>query len=281
MRSISSAAIVAVPALFLSLLTGCGGSAGLGTGSTSAAVTGNWRLAAQAQPASQSQVAAFTGSLQVIQAGGGALPSTVQGVVHAVALPSQQASTLCVSPTVAIPLTGSTAADGTLTLTSSKFANGGVLTVRGSYDAASRTLKAAQIGVAGGSCGFAVQPAIAAQYQPIQGTYTGTFTSTGGSNLGVSAQLTQTSAPDPNGNYSLQGSATFAANPCLGSTVVTSSTVSGGTVSFQYTDSTTGAAVSASGTYDPNAGTLTIGSYTLTGNTQACSDTGTGVLQHQ
>ena len=267
------------PLMLLPLLAGCGTGSALTTAPTSAAVGGNWRFAASGAPASAAQVTALSGSLQVIN-GGDYAPSTVQGVVHTVALASQNAGALCVKPSQAISVTGSTAKDGTLTLTSASFGGGSVLTVRGSYDATARTLSNAQFGIAGGSCGFAMQPMIATQYQPISGTYTGTFASAGGGTpLTVTAQLTQTGAADANGNFSLSGTGSFQSNPCMASPVVTSSTVTGNAVTWTYTDPGTGAQVTASGSFDDTAATLTIASYTLSGGPAGCSDTGSGVLR--
>ncbi len=266
------------PALLLPFLAGCGSGSSLTTGPTSAALTGNWQFAASSAPASASQVAALSGSLQVVDASSSALPSTVRGVVHTVALPSQRAASLCVPSSEAIAVTGSTAKDGTLTLTSASFGSGSVLTVRGTFDAATRTLGNAQFGIAGGSCGVAMQPMIATQYKPINGIYTGTFTSVSGSAVAVSAQLTQTSSADANGSFSLSGTGTFGQSACLSSPVVTSSTVSGNSVAWTYTDPGTGAQVDASGSFDSTATTLTIATYTLSGGPAGCSDTGSGSL---
>ena len=95
----------------------------------------------------------------------------------------------------------------------------------------------------------------------------------------MTAQLTQTGAADANGNFSLTGTGTFQPNPCVSSSVVTSSTVTGNAVSWTYTDPGTGAVVTASGSFDNTAATLTIDSYTLSGGPAGCSDTGSGVLR--
>lgn len=268
---------VAVSSLFLlPLFTGCAGSS-LQSIATSPAMAGNWKVIAAAAPASVAQVAALAGSLQV--AGGSGAASSVTGVLHPIAVAGQSAAQLCVAASQGIAVSGSTAADGTLTLTRANVAGGGVLTVRGSYDSTAHTLANAQFGIRGGSCAVTLQPAVAQQYQPINGTYTGTFTASDGSSLAVSAQLTQTSSADANGNFTLSGTGTFASNPCVGSTVVSNSTVVGDSMTWTYTDANTGAQIQANGTFDSTASTLTLSSYTLTGGPAGCAGTGSGVLR--
>ena len=156
-----------------------------------------------------------------------------------------------------------------------------MLTLNGSFDAGSRTLKNATVQIAGGSCALAIQPMVAAQYLPISGTYTGSFVSDQGGSLPVSAQLQQQGSADANGNFTLQGTGTFAQNPSVVSPVVTSSTVTGNSVNWTYTDTTTGAVISASGTFNTDATVLTIGSYVLSGGPGSCADTGHGTLTKQ
>ena len=117
------------------------------------------------------------------------------------------------------------------------------------------------------------------QYQPVTGNYDGTFTDADGDGLAVAASLSQPTTPDANGVYHLTGTATFAGVPCLGSPVVTSSTVTGNQISATYTDSTSGATVVGSGTFSADAQMLTISSWTLSGS--CGSDSGSGLMTHQ
>lgn len=116
------------------------------------------------------------------------------------------------------------------------------------------------------------------QYQSVTGSYQGSFTDSQGDALAVDASLSQPTTPDANGVYHLTGTATFASVPCLGSTVITSSTVTGNQISATYTDSNTGATVVGNGTFSADAQTLTITSWTLSGG--CGSDAGSGILTH-
>ncbi len=254
------------------LTSGCGA----GTPATiaaSPALAGNWNIAEAAAPVSSSQIASFGGALSVSSSG------SIVGVLHTIPVSGKTAAGLCVPPSAAIPVSGTLSADNTLSLQSSPV-SGNTLLVRGTYTAATATTQASLTGGTysiTGTCAVAAQPARAVRMNAISGTYTGTFVSSSGSSVPVSATLTQTTQPDSNGTYHLQGNATFPPDSCVVSPVVTDSTVTGNAFSATYTDQTTHATVTASGTLSTDASVLTISSYTLTGP-NGCSDTGTGSL---
>lgn len=258
-------------ALALALtLTGC--TSNIVT-APSPSVTGNWKFASSATPVFAAQASIFEGGL--VSAG-----SQVTGTLHTALLPGQ--SNLCFSSATGIPVTGTIDNTGHLALTSQPFA-GSTLTLTGQYNASTRTLHGTSVAVTGGACAEAVTPAVGLQYQPISGTYNGTFASAQGGNIPVSATLNQTTTQDANGSFHLTGSATFTGDPsCLVSPAVSDSTVTGNTLTVTYSEShppfTT--TVTATGTFNTDATVLTISGYSVSGNPN-CVDSGSGTLTKQ
>lgn len=259
-RSQPAARLVKTLVLFCgSLLTGC---AVTSTTATNAAVipamaTGNWQFSSSA--ISATGLPALSGELS-------GTSSSVSGILHAQKLSS------CVSPASAIEVSGAAKANGVLTLTGPLA--GGTLTVTGTLAADGRSITDATYNVAGGTCAFA-KPAVATAqaYTPIDGTYTGTFSDISGPVITVTAQLNQSDLSNTTGNFSLNGTGSFGQNACFTSPVTVSNTqVTGGSFTMTYADGTTGNSVTASGTFSPDAATLTVTSWQLTGSCGA--DTG-------
>ena len=113
-------------------------------------------------------------------------------------------------------------------------------------------------------------------FSPVNGQYVGSFLSNDGSSIQIAATLSQAPAAKTDGNYTLNGSATFDANPCFTSPVQVQNTqVTGGTFTMTYPDPTTQNSVTATGTFSDDAKTLTVSSWTLSG---PCGpDSGTNV----
>ena len=251
-------------------LAGCAGAVQTPPASAAAtsAMAGNWSIQASTAPASGSQIAALSGGVT-------AQGSLVTAVLHSVPVASQTASALCYAPSKLITATGTLKADNTVVLTGAFDTS--QLTIDGTWNPTTKTLDKATFAITG-SCAVAAQPASAVHYDNINGTYTGNFNSAQGVTIPVSATLTQTTSPDANGTYQLQGNATFpSGDPCVSSPVVTTSTVTGSNFSATYTDPNSGATIVATGTFNQAATVLTISNYTLTG-TGGCSDNGNGVL---
>ncbi len=263
--------------LLAGLLAGCSTTSSPTQSTTAptqsyAELAGNWQFAAAGNPA----LTSLAGSLTVSGA-------NVTGMLHPLA-------GACVAGPTAVPfaVSGAISSTGLLTLTSTSFA-GGTFHLTGTLAANQHSLQNPAYAVSGGSCAAAT-PAlarltpqdnptitIAQQYQPISGTYTGSFSDADGIILAVSANLQQSASPDANGYYHLSGTATFANNPCLNTPVVTDSVINGATVIATYTDSATGNSIVATGTFDPTATTLTVSNWTLSGS-PSCADSGTGSI---
>ena len=258
-----SCAAVCATLLFTALLTGCGSKTEKAL-ELAALSTGNWQFNSNAVNASR--LPAISGELSQSS-------STVTGIFH-----SNSASS-CVAPTAAIELSGSTNADGLLTLTGGLA--GGTLTVNGTLAADGKSLSDATYNVSGGTCAFsAPAPAAGQNFASVTGNYAGGFSDPNGHVIDITAVLTQTPASDTDGNFQLSGTGTFPSNPCFSSPVsVASSQVTGGSFTLTYTDNTRSNSVTASGTFSTDGTTLTVTNWTLPGT---CGpDSGTGLLTKQ
>jgi hypothetical protein len=257
---------VSAAALFASIL-GCNAGLTATPAVNTVSVTGNWQLASA--DAAAARLPALSGELK----GSG---SAITGLFHS------NAASACVAPSSVIELTGSANASSVVTLTGANVA-GGTLTVRGTLAADGKSFSSASYQVTGGSCAFPKAAVATAQaYSSISGNYSGTFSDTTGNALPVTATLTQTPDSDTDGNFQLSGTGSFAdgRSPCIASpATVSNSQVTGGNFSLTYTDPSSQNSVAASGTFSTDGTTLTISSWTLTGN---CGTfTGTGLLTKQ
>ncbi len=272
-RSLLALTSLGAAGLLAGLLTGCSSAtnppepAAAVTASISPALAGNWQ---------------FTSGPAVRLAGALAVTDNqVTGLLHPVSMS-------CASSTAAFAVHGTVSPEGKLTLASGAtgFA-GGALSISGAPAPDQHSLVDPVLTLTGGTCGAittapdTLRPAdgvttTGQQYQPITGSYSGTFTDTHGAAGAVDATLSQPTQPDTNGVYHLTGTATFANNPCLVSPVITDSTVTGNQISATYTDPNTHASITGTGTFSPDATTLTINNWVLTGDCD--SDTGTGLL---
>ena len=197
---------------------------------------------------------------------------SVSGVLHS------SAATACTTPDTPIPVTGAIDSTGRLTLTGPLAE--GTLTLAGTVAADGRSLASTSYTVAGGSCALTQTAAGTAQaYTSLVGTYAGALTDGSGQGLPITVEITQSTAPDANGNFSATGRASFPQNPCIASpSAVTTAQITGGTFSLTYTDSSTQNQVVTTGSFTADASKLTIASYSLTGT---CADTGSGTLVRQ
>jgi hypothetical protein len=248
--------LVVGPALLL--------AAGCTSTQSSTSIIGNWAFTA---PATQASPLPLT-----LNAG---FTSGADGALSAVA---HLAGTACVDPKARIDLHGLIGAGGQIVMTSQPF-NGTTLTITGQGANGGKTITNAAWSFAGGSCGSLRASALdATLYSDINGTYTGTFVDASNNQIAVTATLTQTSQPDSNGEFQLAGSGTFPSNPCFTSPVVTSSNVTGSSLSTTYTEGSE--SLTAVGTFNSDATVLTVTSWQVTGG-QCDGDMGTGTLTEQ
>lgn len=201
-----------------------------------------------------------------------------QGSYETVSAVGRLEGTSCAGTGTDILLTGSVDGDNNATLISSAF-GGTTLTIKGQVAANGKGMAGATWAFAGGACAsLGTGNVTATNYNTIGGTYLGTFTDANNNPIGVSTFLQQTTQPDPNGQFSMSGSATFPANMCFTQQpTVTSALVTGDSLSVTLTDPGSGAVLTASGTFNSAATQLTIASWKIVGG--SCNgDSGTGSL---
>ena len=184
----------------------------------------------------------------------------------------------CVNAGTSIALEGTISPENELVIISKPFA-GSTVSLKGQLSANGKTISNANWTFNGGSCAsLGTGKVNATAYDQINGTYSGNFIDSDSNQLSVSATLTQTTEPDGNGQFELSGSATFPNNPCFTQpTIVTSSLVTGSTLSTTYTDPVSSATVTAVGTFNSAATQLTVTNWSVSGG--LCNgDSGTGLL---
>ncbi len=261
--------------LLAGLLSGCASGIVAGaspSGNSYKEVSGNWQFSSAA--AAAARLAVLGGNLTVNG-------SSISGILHPLSGSKQ-----CLSTSTPIPVTGSIDSSSHLTLSSSL--SDGTLTISGDLSADRRSLSGVRYTVIGGACAFpaaqaiqtrdiATSPVTAQQYQPVSGTYTGTLTTSEGEQFPLTSTLTQSSQPDANGVYHVDGTAASPGNKCVPTSLsATASTIAGGSISTTYTDALTGTSITGTGSASPDGNIITISSWTI--NSLCGSDTGTGTL---
>lgn len=193
------------------VLTSCGGVTGASKSDPNSLTPGNWSLTATSSDPS-------VGEFQI---GGNLAPNagTLSPTMYI-------SNSLCFDVTQPVSFTG-TVQDQQVTLTSATV-SGQVLTV-----VATETSSTALNGtytIAGG-CGSEDHGTVAANLVPsISGTWKGTVSGSGGSNVGLSIALTQASTASANGTYALTGNITYTGSTCSVSGTVNDAFIAGSSV---------------------------------------------------
>jgi len=246
-----------------SFAVGCSSTSQFTSNELAASVNGNWAFtttATQTAPQALTLNVGFTNPSK----------QTLSAIAHL-------AGATCISSTTEITFFGSIDSNDQLALTSKPF-NGSTLLLNGQLAADGKSLSNANWSFSGGNCAaLGSAKVVATAYAEINGTYSGNFVDKDNNKLAVSATLTQTSEPDANGQFHLSGSATFPGNPCFTQPVVTDSLVTGSSLSTTYTDSVSGATITAVGTFNSAATQLTVTNWQVS-NGLCNGDSGTGLL---
>ncbi len=247
-------ALVASPLVLTLALAGCSDAGTTTTGGLipSNFARGNWQISSSNAVAAP--LPAVSGSLSVSA-------DKITGIFHA------QGTGACLAAANSFELAGTADKDNKITLTGP--VSGGSLTLTGTLAADGRSLTDASYNVVGGRCAFAQKATATAQaFTSISGTYAGNFADADGQVAQVTATLNQSPTSDPDGNFTLSGSATVSNNPCFPSPVPVSNTqVTGGNFTFTY--GANGNSVTAQGTFSQDASTLSVTSWTASGS---CGD---------
>jgi hypothetical protein len=267
-RGLIKVASLGVVGLLAGLLSGCSATQTAPSVNSYAQAVGNWQFTSSAKT---SLLPALAGNLTISG-------SQVSGMLHPQASPYD-----CVSYKTSFPVSGPIDSDGSLTLTSTGF-SGGHLTLTGKLSTAQNTLTNAAYSVSNGVCALNTTSSSGSLYTPVSGTYSGTIYSDAGTSLYVSTVFTQTTQPDANGTYHLQGNSTFGSmQPCLPvPPSISDSAVTGSSLSATYTESPNGTLVTVvvDATFTPDASSLTLNSYHITGG-YCDGDSGHGTLTRQ
>jgi hypothetical protein len=268
--------------LLVLLATGCASTSNhfdAGSSATYAVASGNWAITSQISDQPSSQQSGQPIESPALPTSSGSLTRAVNGSVSGIFRLSPAPACLPVDGNLAIR--GSVDAQGQLHL-SSEPVNGAIWSLTGQLSADGKMLTSGTASLSGGACPTLTASAAGTFYTPISGTYSGSFTDTRGVTVPVSTTLTQTSAPDPNGQYHLAGNATFPSNSCFTSPAVTDSLVTGNALSAAYSQQqgSVTSTVTAAGTFNSDATTLTISGYSILGG-DCDGDAGTGLLTKQ
>ena len=250
-RAVCSASFL----LSLLLAAGCSDDGTVTQGTSPTMATGNWQVSSSASAAARLPV--FSGEVT-------SKADAISGVFHTQSLGA------CVAPTSSFALSGSANSESLVTL-SGPVANG-TLTLTGTLAADGKALTGASYNVAGGACAMSAKVQATAQdFTAITGNYAGAFADLEGQVAQVTANFSQSTTPDADGNFTLAGTATVSNNPCFPVSVPISNTqVTGGTFTFTY--AANGNSVTANGTFSSDASTLTVTNWTSSGGCGA--DTG-------
>ena len=273
-RRLIAVTSLGVAGFLAGLLSGCGsGSLPAAPAGSFAQVSGNWQFSSTAGAAAH--LSSLGGSLAVEG-------TAVTGMLHALGGGNQ-----CVSGSVPLAVTGSIDTTSRLNLTGP--VAGGTLTMSGTLSTDRKSVIGGTYTVTGGSCAFPAAETISArsgspmtgqQYQPVNGTYAGTLTSSSGEQFPLTSVVTQSTQPDSNGVYHVSGTANSPGNSCLPFTLpATASTVDGGSITTTYSDTSSGTSITGAGTSSPDGKTITITSWTVVSSCGA--DSGTGLLTQQ
>ena len=193
--------------------------------------------------------------------------NTVTGTLHFL-------NSTCFTAAQDIPVTGTISAAGALSLTSSSISSQ-VVTATGTISGSS--MSAGSYSIAGG-CGARDKGTVTGFLVPaFTNTYTGTFTSVSGKQVGATITTTQT-GPNSDGFYSVTGTATFTSSPCFSTGTISTGAVTGSYLALQIATNNNGTVVF--GGYDADSTGKTVkGSYEVTSG--LCNgDVGTGSVSH-
>jgi hypothetical protein len=257
MRTLRILSLTASAAFFL--LSGCGKGIVPVEVTDASSLTGNWQISSTAASAGELPLLSgeLTGSI-----------SSITGILHA------NSAAVCVTPTTSIAVQGT--ADPNRLVTISGELAGGVFTLTGTLAADGRSLTGATYTVTGGSCAFAsAADAVAQAYSPVTGTYVGSFVDLNGDVTNVSVSLSQSLTSNAEGDFPVSGNSNLPGNECFPSPIVISQAqVTGGSFTLTYTDPAVNNTVTANGTFTPDARTLTVSNWSLSGACGSLSGTG-------
>lgn len=255
---------VLITLLFCLALSGCGsGGSTPSPTPTVLALNGNYN---------------FTSSSQVINNVsfiGGPLQSKSNGNVTATMHIDDPSS--CFALTTIPTFTGTINSQGQLSVTSNNVQSK-VISVTATVSPDGKTIANGTYSIAGTACAAGDHGTVTGfLVQPFTGTFSGAFTSSGGT-ASVSANITQSSTANANGLYQLTGSVAFSATPCFTSATISSSAVAG-VLMLLNLNANDGSTIGFVGVASDGSAKNISGTFSISGGTGGCSgESGTGTL---
>ncbi|MGA1983688.1 MAG: hypothetical protein ABSG84_14630 [Acidobacteriaceae bacterium] len=257
----------------LAALLACGSTpSGTSTQTNAYNFSGDWGVRTEANP-DTIQITGFSGAL-----------SATAGVVSGELTTYTNPFTPCMTPSITpVPVSGTVSADGNLTL--SLPVAGGTATLSATLTTNLNTFASGTYQVVGGTCAMAATAMQIAQYAPLSGTYTGTFSvlnsydlPTPGTATTITAVLSQ-SATNTGAEFPVTGTVTTT-GACVVSFTLSNTYVWGGVM--MAGDSTFSYSLIAG--FDPTGSVTDIGIFTDSVTGSNCPNAGQyfdGVLTRQ
>ena len=249
------------------------------TAPPAASLSGNWVASVDANVTAPHPIAGFGGPLQFTN---GSVSGILTATASANSIYCQQ--TLVANPTAAA--TGTLDSNNNLTLTVP--VAGGTATITATLGSNPQTLADGSFQIVGGPCAVSATPMTIAQHAPVTGTYTGTFNlpatgnvPTPGSNITVTAVLTQ--SPTFNGNvvYPITGTVTVT-GACTESATLAPGTVAGNAIySADFGSNNQLAGPQFTGLSNPSASSILNATFQDAAAGGACSAAYQGILTLQ
>ncbi len=218
-------------------------------------LSGNWAVVVNANVTSPDPVIGFSGAL-------GFSNGSVTGVLTETLNAATSFCRQIVGTPAAAAVSGTFDANNNLTLTLP--IAGGTATITATLGSNPQTLADGSFQIDGGSCDMNAVPMTIAQYAPLTGTYTGTFSVAGlgnvptaGSNVAVTAVLTQSPTANVSGQYPVIGTVSVTGADCTESVSLAGTTVAGNSL-------VSPSSPSLAGMFGPTAATVYSASYSST-----------------
>lgn len=244
-------------------------------------LSGNWGVGAGISfpnTVAPKPVLGFGGTLQFSN---GSVTGTLTPYVNFYAGQCYGAMLSAAHPTAAVPITATGSLDASNNLALTLPVAGGMATIYATLTGNPQTLADSTYQISGGSCAMSAVSTTMAQFAPVTGTYSGTFNvpdtygmPRAGTDITVTAVLTQSTAANSSGQFPLTGTIT-ATGACTYSSTITTGGVTGGGMGV----TTNGGAGSGdiSGSITPTASTI----FDAYFNSSTCTSLYQGVLIRQ
>jgi len=182
---------------------------------------------------------------------------TANGISRLAGLP-------CISPNVPVNVTASQDVISLKTSLAATINSNTALTLTGT-EASNFSTMNGTFTISGTDCGGLTSGTfVATKYQPLSGSYLGSFTSAQGNAITFLTSLDQSAVADETGRYPISGSASLTSSLCTSSSTLANSYVVGNTFSNVYV-SADSSVLTVVGTFTEDAKTMNVQSFAISG----------------